>query len=102
MGNLISGRDEIKDAGDLRVKLWVNGELRQDFHTSDYIHNAEDAVSYLSRFFTLCPGDVISLGSAPGNAKFWGEDKFLKPGDRIAFEIESLGRQEQIVIAETR
>lgn len=100
IGPYIVTKDEIKDPGDLDVKLWVNDELRQDFNTSDYIHDPEEVVSYLSRFFTLFPGDVIAMGSAPGNARFWGEDKFLKPGDKVIFEIESLGRQEKVVVSE--
>ena len=100
IGPYIVTKDEVRDPNNLKVKLWVNGELRQDFDTSDYIQNADEVVSYLSEFFTLYPGDIISMGSAPGNAKFWGEDKFLKPGDRVTFEIESLGRQEQTVIKE--
>lgn len=100
IGPYIVTQDEILDPGKLSVKLWVNGELRQDFNTGDYIHGAEEAVSYLSRFFTLEPGDVIAMGSGPGNAKSWGEDKFLKPGDRVTFEIAGLGRQEQTVVRE--
>jgi 2-keto-4-pentenoate hydratase/2-oxohepta-3-ene-1,7-dioic acid hydratase in catechol pathway len=100
IGPYLVTKDEVADAGDLDVKLWVNGQLRQDFNTSDYINSAEDVVSYLSRFFTLYPGDVIAMGSAPGNARSWGEDKFLKPGDRVRLEIESLGVQEQTVTKE--
>ncbi|HNX68377.1 MAG TPA: fumarylacetoacetate hydrolase family protein [Candidatus Omnitrophota bacterium] len=100
VGPQIVTPDEVPNPSDLDVKFWVNGELRQDFNTSDYVLNAEEAVSYLSRFFTLCPGDIIAMGSGPGNAKSWGEDKFLKPGDRVTLEIESLGRQDQRVVKE--
>lgn len=93
--------DEAGDPSDLSVRLRVNGELRQDFSTSDYILGVEGVVSYLSRFFTLYPGDLIAMGSGPGNAKSWGEDTFLKPGDRVSLEIETLGRQEQLVEKES-
>jgi len=100
LGPYIVTRDEVADASDLHIKLWINGELRQDFNTSDYIHNDIEVVSYVSQYFTLYPGDIISMGSAPGNAKSWGEDKFLKPGDRVSFTIIGFGQQEQVVVKE--
>lgn len=100
IGPYLVTKDEIPNSSDLEIKLWVNGELRQDFNTKDYIHNDEEVISYLSQFFTLYPGDVISMGSAPGNAKSWGDDMFLKPNDKVTFTIFGLGQQEQIVIIE--
>ena len=100
IGPYLVTKDEIPDANNLQIKLWVNGELRQDFNTCDYIHNDVEVVSYLSQYFTLYPGDTISMGSAPGNAKSWGEDKFLKPNDKVTLSIMGLGQQEQIVIIE--
>jgi len=93
--------DEVKDPSDLHAVLTVNGITRQDFSTSDYIHSPADIVSYLSKFFTLYPADVILLGSPPGNAKSWGDDCWLKPGDRVEFEISTLGKQCQDVIDES-
>lgn len=100
IGPYLVTKDEIPNARNLQIKLWVNGELRQNFNTSDYIHNEEEVISYLSRYFTLYPGDVISMGSAPGNAKSWGEDMFLKPGDKVVLSIAELGQQEKTVILE--
>ncbi len=100
MGPYLVTKDEIQDASNLDVKLWVNGMLRQDFHTSDYLHNAEAVVSYLSQYFTLYPGDVISMGSAPGNAISWGDDQFLMPNDNVVLLISGLGEQRQTVIVE--
>lgn len=100
LGPYLVTQDEIKDSSNLQVKLWVNDELRQDFNTSDYIHNDVQVVSYVSQYFTLYPGDVISMGSAPGNAIAWGEDKFLKPKDRVVFTISGLGEQRQEVVIE--
>ena len=48
----------------------------------------------------MYPGDVISMGSAPGNAKAWGEDKFLKIGDTVELSITGLGKQKQQVVKE--
>ncbi len=100
MGPYLVTRDEIADSSNLDIKLWVNGELRQEFNTSDYIHNDIEVISYVSQYFTLYPGDVISMGSAPGNAKSWGDDKYLKPNDKVVFTIIGLGQQEQVVVVE--
>jgi 2-keto-4-pentenoate hydratase/2-oxohepta-3-ene-1,7-dioic acid hydratase in catechol pathway len=99
MGPYLVTKDEILNSSDLHVTLHVNDILRQDFNTHDYIHNDEEVVSYLSQFFTLYPGDVISMGSAPGTAKSWGQG-FLKPNDKVVLSITGLGQQEQIVIQE--
>jgi 2-keto-4-pentenoate hydratase/2-oxohepta-3-ene-1,7-dioic acid hydratase in catechol pathway len=100
IGPYLVTKDEIHDPHNLQVKLWVNGHLRQDFNTKDYLHNDEDVVSYLSQYFTLYPGDVISMGSGPGTAKSWGEELYLKPNDKVIFSIEGLGQQEKTVINE--
>lgn len=100
IGPYLVTKDEIVDSGNLHIKLWVNGELRQDFNTGQYIHNDEAVVSYLSQYFTLYPGDIISMGSAPGSAKAWGTDKFLQPNDNVVLSITGLGQQEQMVIIE--
>lgn len=97
MGPYLVTKDEIPNSSNLQINLWVNGQMRQNFNTADYIHNDEEVISYLSQFFTLYPGDVISMGSAPGNAKSWGEDMFLKPQDKVILCIEGLGQQEQVV-----
>lgn len=100
IGPYLVTKDEIPNSSNLQIKLWVNDELRQDFNTSDYIHNDEKVISYVSQYFTLYPGDVISMGSAPGNAKFWGEHMFLKPDDRVVLAISGLGQQEKTVVIE--
>lgn len=100
IGPYLVTKDEVPDSRNLQIQLWVNGELRQNFNTCDYIHNDEEVVSYLSQYFTLYPGDIISMGSAPGSARAWGENKFLKPDDKLKLCIEGLGQQEQIVIIE--
>jgi 2-keto-4-pentenoate hydratase/2-oxohepta-3-ene-1,7-dioic acid hydratase in catechol pathway len=98
IGPYLVTKDEVANPNKLHVILKVNGEMRQDFITSDYINDVETTISYLSQFFTLVPGDIIAMGSAPGNAKFWGEDKFLKPGDKMSLEIVGIGKQEQNII----
>jgi 2-keto-4-pentenoate hydratase/2-oxohepta-3-ene-1,7-dioic acid hydratase in catechol pathway len=100
LGPYLVIKDEVPDSGNLQIKLWVNGELRQNFNTCDYIHNVEEVICYLSQYFTLYPGDIVSMGSAPGSALAWGENQFLKPDDRVVLCIEGLGQQEQVVIVE--
>lgn len=90
--------DEIADPDALSIRLWVNETLRQDFNSADYIYHVRDAVAFCSRFFTLYPGDVISMGSGPGNGFSWNE--YLKVGDRVTASIEGLGQQEFQIVAE--
>lgn len=100
IGPYLVTKDEICHANNLQITLWVNGECRQNFNTANYIHNDVTIVSYLSQYFTLYPGDIISMGSAPGSAASWGIDQFLKPDDKVTLAIEGLGQQEQIVRVE--
>ena len=100
LGPYVVTKDEVDDPNQLEVNLWVNHQLRQAFNTRHYIHDDVSVVSYVSKYFTLHPGDIISMGSAPGNALYWGEDQFLKPGDDVVLSIEGLGTQKQKVIHE--
>ncbi|MDP3704299.1 MAG: fumarylacetoacetate hydrolase family protein [Legionellaceae bacterium] len=99
IGPYLVTRDDVLDSSNLQIKLWVNGELRQNFNTIDYIHNDETLISYVSQYFTLYPGDIISMGSAPGSASAWGH-RYLKPNDQIILSITGLGEQEQVVVVE--
>ncbi len=101
LGPYLVTKDEVKDANQLEVNLWVNQELRQAFNTQHYIHDDISVVSYVSQYFTLYPGDVISMGSAPCNPKYLGGEHFLKPGDEVVLSIAALGTQTQTVIAES-
>ncbi|MCX4778622.1 fumarylacetoacetate hydrolase family protein [Streptomyces sp. NBC_01264] len=87
---------EIPDPQALDVKLWVNGELKQDGHTSDQIFPVGEVVRYVSQFMTLYPGDVIVTGTPAGVAAGQPEPKpFLRAGDVVELEIDGLGRQRQ-------
>lgn len=100
IGPYIVTKDEIVDANNLQIQLLVNDIMRQNFNSNEYIHNDVNIISYVSRFFTLYPGDIISMGSGPGSAKSWGDDCFLKPGDKVTLIIDGLGQQEQKVAIE--
>ncbi|MFE9564409.1 fumarylacetoacetate hydrolase family protein [Streptomyces sp. NPDC006487] len=96
LGPWLVTADEIPDPQALDVKLWVNGELKQDGNTSDQIFAVGEVVRYVSQFMTLYPGDVIVTGTPAGVAAGQPEPKpFLRAGDVVELEIDGLGRQRQ-------
>ena len=91
--------DEIKDPQNLRMKLTVNGETRQNGSTSTMIFGVKFLVSYISRFMTLMPGDLIPTGTPPGvGLGMKPNPVFLKPGDVMELTIDGLGTQRQQVV----
>ncbi len=95
LGPWLSTPDEIPNPDALKMKLWVNGELRQNGSTDKMIFNCAFLVHYLSQFMTLEPGDLISTGTPPGVGLGMKPPKYLKAGDVVELEIEHLGRQKQ-------
>ncbi|MFF6913161.1 fumarylacetoacetate hydrolase family protein [Streptomyces sp. NPDC012466] len=96
LGPWLVSADEVRDPQDLSLKLWVNGELKQDGTTAEQIFPVGEVVRYLSQFMTLYPGDVINTGTPAGVALGAPEPKpFLRAGDVVELEIEGLGRQRQ-------
>ncbi|WP_149184743.1 fumarylacetoacetate hydrolase family protein [Streptomyces sp. TRM49041] len=96
LGPWLVTADEIPDPQNLQLRLWVNGELKQDGTTADQIFPVAEVVRYVSRFMTLYPGDVISTGTPAGVAMGRPEPKpYLRAGDVVELEIEGLGRQRQ-------
>ncbi|MFG2758757.1 fumarylacetoacetate hydrolase family protein [Streptomyces wuyuanensis] len=90
--------DEVPDPQALPLRLWVNGELRQNGSTADQIFPVAEVVRYVSQFMTLYPGDVINTGTPAGVAMGQPEPKpFLRAGDVVELEIEGLGRQRQLL-----
>lgn len=82
---------EIADPYALRLKLWVNGELRQDGATGAMIFNIAEQIAYASTVMTLEPGDIISTGT-PAGAGLGTGSNVLKPGDLVECEVEGIGR----------
>jgi 2-keto-4-pentenoate hydratase/2-oxohepta-3-ene-1,7-dioic acid hydratase in catechol pathway len=96
LGPWLVTADEVPDPQALSLKLWVNGELKQDGTTAEQIFPVGEVVRYLSQFMTLYPGDVINTGTPAGVALGAPEPKpFLRAGDVVELEIEGLGRQRQ-------
>lgn len=85
--------DEI-DAGDLRLRSFVNGAPRQDSNTGDMIFSVAHIVWHLSQFMTLEPGDLVLTGTPEGVA-LSGRFPYLQPGDEVEISIDGLGAQRQ-------
>jgi 2-keto-4-pentenoate hydratase/2-oxohepta-3-ene-1,7-dioic acid hydratase in catechol pathway len=100
IGPWLVTRDEVPDPGNLHMWLDVNGQRMQDGSTATMVYKVPFLVSYLSQFFTLHPGDVISTGTPPGVGLGMKPPKYLKPGDVVDLGIEGLGSQRQVVVAD--
>ena len=100
MGPWLVTADEIADAGNLGMRLDVNGVSRQNGSTRTMIFGVAHLVSYLSRFMTLHPGDVITTGTPPGVGLGMKPPLYLKVGDVMRLEIDGLGHQQQTVVLE--
>ena len=89
----------VEDPQDLAIRLWVNGELKQDGTTADMIDSVAELVAAASQLMTLEPGDVIATGTPAGVGMPRGE--FLRTGDRVELEVADFGRLSNPVVAES-
>lgn len=99
VGPFLVTRDEIHDVQDLDLYLEVNGKRMQSGNTSSMIFSVAQIVSYVSRFMTLEPGDIITTGTPPGVGMGRSPQRFLKKGDKLRLGIAGLGEQQQEVVA---
>jgi len=92
LGPYLVTADQV-DPDNLKIECRVNGETRQSSHTSDFIFNSRQMISYISRYITLKPGDIIFTGTPQGVIMGRPKDQqvWLKPGDKIACSLEKLG-----------
>jgi 2-keto-4-pentenoate hydratase/2-oxohepta-3-ene-1,7-dioic acid hydratase in catechol pathway len=113
LGPVIVTKDEIAEPQNLRVRCLVNGEVRQDSSTRYMVFDVAQIVSFMSKIFELEPGTIISTGTPGGTA--WGRDAslggtrgegvapedagYLRPGDVVTCEIESIGSLSNTVVA---
>jgi 2-keto-4-pentenoate hydratase/2-oxohepta-3-ene-1,7-dioic acid hydratase in catechol pathway len=89
MGPVLVTADELPDPQALAISLRVNGQLRQQSHTSKMIFPVAQCIEVLSQSMTLLPGDIIATGTPDGVGAASGN--FLRPGDRMEAEIEGIG-----------
>jgi 2-keto-4-pentenoate hydratase/2-oxohepta-3-ene-1,7-dioic acid hydratase in catechol pathway len=99
LGPFLATRDEIADPQDLTLRLSVNGKLKQSGSTRDMIFSVAALVSYISRFMSLQPGDVILTGTPAGVGLGQKPPVYLQPGDVVTASIPGLGEQTHKVVA---
>jgi 2-keto-4-pentenoate hydratase/2-oxohepta-3-ene-1,7-dioic acid hydratase in catechol pathway len=92
--------DEIADPQELRIRTWVNEELRQDGATSDMIFSGAEMIEHLSTAFTLEPGMILSTGTPAGVAAGGNPPRWLTPGDLVRIEVERIGALSNPVVSE--
>jgi acylpyruvate hydrolase len=97
VGPWIADRAEVPDPHGLELKAWVNGKLMQDGNTKNFIYDVTYVISYLTRFMTLEPGDLIATGTPAGVGFARKPPVTLQPGDRVRMEITGLGTLENTV-----
>lgn len=99
MGPWLVTAEEISDPQHLRLWCKVNGELRQNSWTGDMMFSVRQLISYVSRFMTLLPGDVIATGTPSGVAMGTTPHRYLQAGDFVECGVEELGEMAQRVVA---
>ncbi len=99
LGPVLVTADEVKDVDNLKLWLNVNDKKMQNGNTSTLIFKIPFLISYVSRFMTLLPGDVISTGTPPGVGLGMNPQVYLKPGDVMELGIEGMGTAKQKCIA---
>jgi len=98
LGPCLVLKDEIADPHKLRLRLWVNGKLRQDSEGEEMIFKIPQILSRVSQFVTLEPGDIVSTGTPVGTS--FSTKQYLKDGDVVECEIEGIGRLRNFVRVE--
>jgi 2-keto-4-pentenoate hydratase/2-oxohepta-3-ene-1,7-dioic acid hydratase in catechol pathway len=100
LGPWLVTSDEIPDPQNLSLALDLNGQRMQTGSTSTMIFSVAQLVSYISKYMTLVPGDVITTGTPPGVGMARKPRVFLKPGDELRLTVSGLGEQHYKVVAE--
>ena len=96
-GPWITTAGEVPDPHQLRLRTWVNGELRQDASTADLIFDIPRIVAFLSEVHALQPGELILTGTPSGVGMALDPPRFLASGDVVRIEIERLGTIEHAI-----
>ncbi len=98
IGPYLVTKDEIPNIDDLNMSLDLNGERMQTGNTKTMIFDVNMIVSYVSKFMTICPGDIITTGTPPGVGMGKKPQLFLKNGDKLNLKIDNLGEQNSKVV----
>jgi len=99
IGPYLVTKEDIADVNNLNMNLDVNGERMQSGNTSTMIFNVDVIVSYVSKFMSLQPGDIITTGTPPGVGMGMKPQKFLKAGDTLKLSIDNLGEQNSKIVS---
>jgi 2-keto-4-pentenoate hydratase/2-oxohepta-3-ene-1,7-dioic acid hydratase in catechol pathway len=99
VGPWLVTRDEVENVQNLDIWLTVNGRKFQSSNTAQMIFVVDELVSYISRYMTLLPGDIIATGTPFGVALGLTPPPYLRAGDRMELGVEGLGRQSQKTVA---
>jgi len=97
-GPWITTADEVAEPENLRLRTWVNGDLRQDGSTADLIFGIDKLISFITETCSLMPGDLILTGTPAGVGVYMDPPGLLNPGDVVRIEIEGLGAIEHPVV----
>lgn len=92
--------DEITDPHDLRIRTWVDDDLRQDASTSLMIHDCWEIIAHLSTAFTLLPGTIIATGTPAGVGFVMNPSGCVKPGMHVRVEIDGIGTIDNPFVAQ--
>ncbi|KJF18844.1 MULTISPECIES: fumarylacetoacetate hydrolase family protein [Acidithrix] len=98
VGPYLTPAKDVDFGKDLSIRSFINGEVAQDSRTSNLIFGVEEIVSYISRFVTLRPGDLIFTGTPDGVGAGKNPPAFLSDGDVVSVEIEGLGRLSNTIV----
>jgi 2-keto-4-pentenoate hydratase/2-oxohepta-3-ene-1,7-dioic acid hydratase in catechol pathway len=99
IGPYLVTADEVPDPQALAIRTWLNGELRQNSNTDDMIFPVAELIAYISRHFTLEPGDVIITGTPEGVILGMAEKRWMAPGDVVEVEVDGLGKLRNRMVA---
>jgi 2-keto-4-pentenoate hydratase/2-oxohepta-3-ene-1,7-dioic acid hydratase in catechol pathway len=101
IGPWIATKDEIPDPHNLRLRCWVNGELRQDGMSSEMIVDIPGLIEDFSKVLEFSPGDIIFTGTTTGCGAFQKPPKYLFAGDILKLEISGLGTMQTTIADES-
>ena len=100
IGPYLVTADEVGDPQALFTKSWLNGEPRQNSNTADMVFTVAQVISYVSRYMTLKPGDVILTGTPEGVILGMKEKVWMQAGDEVTVEVEKLGKLTNTLVAD--